>query len=57
MQREKLYNPHNKAYLNYVISVFKESETLCDKFSRVRNHHFFLHECKISFFLFHFFIT
>jgi hypothetical protein len=26
MQREKLYNLHNKAYLNYMIFVFKKKQ-------------------------------
>jgi hypothetical protein len=30
MQRETLYNLHNKSYFNCVIFVFEESKTLCD---------------------------
>ncbi len=57
MQSEKLYNPHSKAYFNCIIFVFRESKTLCDSFSSSRKNHFFLHECEISVFLFHHFIT
>ncbi len=56
MQREKLYNPRSKAYLNCITFVFKESKTLCDSFSRLGKDHFFLYECEISFILFHLFI-
>ncbi len=57
MQREKLYNPHSKPYFNWIMFVFKGNKTLRIQFSRLRNDHLFLHECEISFFLFHLFIV
>ena len=49
MQREKLYNPHSKAYFNCVVSVSKESKTVVTSFRSYETRIFFYTDVKFDF--------